>query len=41
MSAEENKALVRRVHEGLNKGNLARIDEGFAADVIVHAETRL
>ncbi len=37
MSAEENKALVRRVHEGLNKGNLARIDEGFAADVIVHA----
>jgi steroid delta-isomerase-like uncharacterized protein len=37
MSTEENKALVRRVHEELNKGNLARIDERFTADVIVHA----
>jgi steroid delta-isomerase-like uncharacterized protein len=37
MSTEDSKALVRRVHEKLNKGNLARIDECFAADVIVHA----
>lgn len=36
MSTEENKALVRRGYEEMNKGNLARMDEGFAADVVVH-----
>ena len=37
MSTEENKALVRHGYEELNKGNLARLDEGFAANVVVHA----
>jgi steroid delta-isomerase-like uncharacterized protein len=37
MSTEENKALVRHAYEELNKGNLAYIDQGFAADVVVHA----
>ncbi len=37
MSTEENKALVRHAYQELNKGNLAYIDEGFAADVVVHA----
>lgn len=37
MSTEENKALVRRGYEQLNKGDIARIDEDFAADVVVHA----
>jgi len=37
MSMEENKALVRRAYEELNKGNLDGMDEVFATDVIVHA----
>ena len=36
MSTEENKALVRRFEEELNKGNLALIDELFAADCVIH-----
>lgn len=37
MSTEENKALARRViEEGYSKGNLAVIDEIFAADFIDH-----
>ena len=37
MSTEENKALVHHAYEELNKGNLTYIDEGFAADIVVHA----
>ena len=37
MSAEENKALVRRLYEELlNKGNLAAADELVSADVVYH-----
>jgi steroid delta-isomerase-like uncharacterized protein len=37
--SEENKALVRRVYEEVwNKGNLAAIDEIYAADVINHTQ---
>ena len=35
MSADENKTIVRRyVEEGFNDGNLAVIDELFAADFV-------
>ena len=37
MSTEENKTLVSRCYQGLNKGNLAHMDEAFAIDVVVHA----
>ena len=37
MSTEENKALVSRCYEELNKANLAHMDEVFATDVVVHA----
>jgi len=37
MSEEENKVLVRRwIEEGVNKGNLAIIDELFDPDVVSH-----
>ncbi len=36
MSAEENKALIRRWIEGLNQRNLAIHDDIFAPDVVVH-----
>jgi len=34
MSLEENKAVVRRFTEELNKGNLDVVDEVFAADCV-------
>ena len=34
---EENKSLVRRMFEELNKGNLASIDDLYAADFVWHA----
>jgi steroid delta-isomerase-like uncharacterized protein len=38
MSAEENRALMRRFYEEvLNKGNLGFIDETFAPDYVEHA----
>jgi len=36
MSAEENKALVRRFYEEIDKGNLAAMDELVAEDYIDH-----
>lgn len=37
MSIETNKALIRRwVEEGWNKGNLAAVDEVYAANVVQH-----
>ncbi len=37
MSAEENKALVRRFYEEIDKGNLAAMDELVAEDYIDHS----
>ncbi len=37
MSTEDNKAIIRRwVEEGWNKGNLAVVDEVYAANVVQH-----
>ena len=36
MSAEENKAIIRRWVEELNKGNLDMADEFYAADFVLH-----
>jgi ketosteroid isomerase-like protein len=36
MSAEENKRLVRRFYEEIDKGNLDVIDELVAADYVDH-----
>jgi steroid delta-isomerase-like uncharacterized protein len=36
MSAEENKALVRRYYEEIDKGNLEAIDELVAEDYVNH-----
>ena len=44
MSAEQNKAVVRRLLEGLNTRNWnvisALVDEVFAADFVVHADAQ-
>jgi predicted ester cyclase len=37
MSAEENKALVRRFYEEIDKGNLAAMDELVVEDYIDHS----
>jgi steroid delta-isomerase-like uncharacterized protein len=37
MSAEDNKALVRRFYEEIDKGNLAAMDELVAEDYIDHS----
>jgi predicted ester cyclase len=37
MSAEENKALVRRFYEEIDKGNLAAMDELVAENYIDHS----
>ncbi len=34
MGVEENKALMRRFHDELNKGNLTIVDEVFADDYV-------
>ncbi len=39
MSTEENKKIVRRNYEELNKGNLAVIDELYADDYVGHIAT--
>ena len=36
MSAESNKALVRRFYEEIDKGNLAAMDELVAEDYVDH-----
>jgi predicted ester cyclase len=37
MSTEENKAIVRRMHEEVwNKGNVAAVDELIAPNMVVH-----
>lgn len=36
MSTEENKAIVRHIFEGLNKGNLAGVDELVATNYVYH-----
>ena len=38
MSAEENKAIQRRIYEAFSQGNLAVLDELIAPDVISHEE---
>ena len=37
MSTEENKALVRRFYEEIDKGNVDALDELLAADYLNHA----
>jgi predicted ester cyclase len=37
MSAEQNKALVRRFYEEIDKGNLAAMDELVAEDYVDHS----
>jgi predicted ester cyclase len=37
VSAEENKALVRRFYEEIDKGNLAAMDELVAEDYVDHS----
>jgi steroid delta-isomerase-like uncharacterized protein len=37
MSIEQNKAIVRRMFEGYNQGNLAILDDLMAADFVTHA----
>jgi predicted ester cyclase len=37
MSAEENKALVRRFYEEIDKGNLEAMDELVSADYVDHS----
>ena len=37
MSAEENKALVRRFYEEIDRGNIAAMDELVAADYVDHS----
>ncbi len=34
MSLEENKEVIRRLYEAFNAGDLKKIDEAFAADVV-------
>ncbi len=36
MSAEENKALVRRAYEAINQNNLDALDEIVASDIVDH-----
>ena len=36
MSPSENKAIVRRLFEGLTQKNLALIDELFSPDIVIH-----
>jgi len=38
MSAEENKAIQRRIYEAYSQGDLAALDELIAPDNISHAE---
>jgi len=41
MSTEQNKAAERRIIEGLNKGDLAIVNELFAADYVYHGPASL
>lgn len=38
MSTEQNKALVRRLEEVFNRGNISLVDELFAPDFVEHEE---
>ena len=38
MSTEQNKALVRRLEEVFNRGNMSMVDELFAPDFVEHEE---
>jgi len=40
MSLEENKAIIRRVIEAVNKQNLASLDELIAPDFVYHTHTQ-
>jgi predicted ester cyclase len=40
MSQEENKAIVRRIHAELNKGNVAIVDELYSPDYVSHVGNR-
>ena len=37
---ETNKAVVRRIHDELNKGNLSIVDELYAPDYVSHVGNR-
>ena len=41
MSAEENKAILRRLVEAINKGNLDIVDEIFTPDYVRHDPSAL
>ena len=41
MSAEKNKAIIRRLGEVVNKGNLDSVDEIFASDYVRHDPSAL
>ncbi len=41
MSAEKNKAVIRRLAEAVNKGNLDVVDEIFASDYVRHDPSAL
>jgi steroid delta-isomerase-like uncharacterized protein len=41
MTTEQNKAAERRIIEGLNKGDLAIVNELFAADYVYHGPASL
>jgi steroid delta-isomerase-like uncharacterized protein len=41
MLAEENKAVIRRLAEAVNKGNLSAVDEIFASDYVRHDPSAL
>ncbi|MFN8472417.1 MAG: ester cyclase [Anaerolineae bacterium] len=36
MSLEENKTVIRRWFEEMNKGNMAAVDEFYGADYVLH-----
>jgi hypothetical protein len=40
MSLEENKAVVRKMFEAINKQNLASLDELMAPDFVLHMHAR-
>jgi predicted ester cyclase len=40
MSSEDNKAIVRRIHDEINRGNLAIVDELYAPDYLSHVGHR-
>ena len=40
MSSEDNKAIVRRIHEEINRGNLGIVEELYAVGFVSHVGDR-